>query len=159
MIRAAFARTPFTRAVRAEPAPPPHLVAGPHWLVLALALLPLVAACTPATTGGVRGHTAFAATARVETHASPQPAATVAACFRATAKFLPKSRFAPLGNGGARYTLQGFGLWFEEIDFLNVPEGSRIEVRTSGAYDAKWVAMLVRDRLEPLGACLKPKDA
>jgi hypothetical protein len=150
-----MSRDAFARAVRAEPAPPPRRVAGPHWLVLLVALLPLVSACTPAVTGGVRGHTAFAATARVETHSSPKPAADVAACFTATAKFLPNSRFVTDAGGSVHYTLSGFGLWFEEIDFLKVPEGSRIEVRTSGAYDAKWVAMLVRDRLEPLGACLK----
>lgn len=150
-----MSRDAFSRAVRAEPAPAPKLVAGPHWLVLLVALLPLVSACTPATTGGVRGHTAFAATARVETHSSAKPAAEVAACFKATATFLPKSRFVTDPSGSVHYSLSGFGLWFEEIDFLTTPEGSRIEVRTSGAYDAKWAAMLVRDRLEPLGACLK----
>jgi hypothetical protein len=149
----------FARAVRSEPAPPPKLVHGPHWLILLVALLPLVAACTPSTTGGVRGHTSFAATARVETHTSPRPAAEVAACFKATATFLPKSRFTTAADGSIHYTLAGFGLWFEEIDFTPTPDGSRIEVRTSGAYDAGWVTMLVRDRLEPLGACLKPVEA
>jgi hypothetical protein len=40
--------------------------------------------------------------------------------------------------------------------FTPAGSGSHVEIRTSGAYDAKWVTMLVRDRLEPLGVCLKP---
>ena len=144
----------FARAVRAEPSPPPRLVPGPHWLALLIAFAPLVAACTPNTVGGVRGYTAFAATAHVETHVSQHSAAAIAACFRSTARFLPESRFVTQADGSTRYTLSGHGLWFEDIRFLATPDGSRTEVRTSAAYDTKWVAMLVRDRLEPLGACL-----
>jgi hypothetical protein len=119
-------------------------------LVLAMAL----AACTPNSVGGVRGETAFAATARVETHDSPFAADAVAACFKAHARFLPKSRFEPLPGGGSRYVLAGYGLWFEEISFTPQGIGSVVEVKSSGAYDAKWIAMMARDRLEPLGACI-----
>jgi hypothetical protein len=130
---------------------------------LALALLAaqgLIVACTPSTVGGVRGYTAFDATARVETHRTPLATADVAACFRTTASFLPGSRFEPLATGGERYTLFGYGLWFEEISFRPAPEGASpgtlVEVKSSGAYDAKWTAMFARDRLEPLGHCLGP---
>lgn len=122
------------------------------WLITAI--LPLVAGCTPSHVGGVRGQTAFAATARIEIHNSRHAAADMAACFRKSAKFLPKSRFTAEPDGSARYRLAGHGLWFEEIDFMATPTGSRIEVRSSAAYDARWIARLARDRLEPLGACL-----
>jgi hypothetical protein len=144
----------FAVAIRAERAPPPQLRHGWHWLVLAAAFAPLIAACTPSTVGGVRGETAFAATARVETHDSKFAADAVAACFRKHATFLPKSRFEPLPGGGSRYILAGYGLWFEEISFTPAAGGSVVEVKSSGAYDAKWIAMMARDRLEPLGACL-----
>ena len=144
----------FAIAIRAERAPPPQFRPGWHWLAVAAALAPLIAACTPSRVGGVRGETAFAATARVETHDSAFAAGALAACFRAHAKFLPKSRFEPLPGGGSRYILAGFGLWFEAISFTPEGTGSVVEVRSSGAYDAKWIAMMARDRLEPLGACL-----
>ena len=145
---------PFAVAIRAERAPAPQLRHGWHWLVLLAAFAPALAACTPSTVGGVRGETAFAATARVETHDSAFAADALATCFRAQGKFLPKSRFLPLPGGGSRYVLQGFGLWFEDISFVPTATGSTVEVRSSGAYDAKWIAMMARDRLEPLGACL-----
>lgn len=111
-------------------------------------------ACTPSTVGGVRGYTAFAATARIERLHSARPADEVAACFRANAVFLPKSRFEKLPDGGMRYTLAGYGLWFEEMTFAPAPDGgSDIEVKSSGAYAGNWINMLVRDRLGPLGEC------
>lgn len=121
----------------------------------AVAVLASLGACTPATIGGVRGHTSFAATARVEAHASRRPADAVAACFRQTAKFLPKSRFDALPDGGQRYTLSGFGQWFEEISFRpTAGGGSTVEILTSANYAGNWVTMLARDRLEPLAACI-----
>jgi hypothetical protein len=122
----------------------------------ALVALLGLAACTPSTVGGVRGATAFAATAHVENHDSRRSATEVFECFRATAKFLPPSRFTANADGSHTYTLAGFGLWFEEVIFTPGPDGSHVSVRTSGAYDDKWIAMLARDRLEPLGACLNP---
>jgi len=73
-------------------------------LAAALALVSAAAACTPSTEGGVRGYTAFAATARVERLHSARSADEVAACFRANAEFLPKSRFERLPDGSTRYT-------------------------------------------------------
>lgn len=126
-----------------------------RWLgsaVLALAMG--ISACTPSSTGGVRGYTAFAATARVERLRSDRSADDVAACFRATARFMPKSRFEALPDGTNRYTLEGYGLWFEEITFNPATDGgSDIEVKSSGAYAGGWISMLVRDRLGPLGEC------
>lgn len=127
-------------------------------LAAALALALGAAACTPSAVGGVRGHTAFAATARVERLHSPRPADEVAACFRTNAEFLPKSRFETLPDGGTRYTLAGYGLWFEEMTFSPAPDGgSDIEVKSSGAYAGNWITMLVRDRLGPLGECANQK--
>lgn len=123
-------------------------------IAAAAILAALIAGCTPSTIGGVRGYTAFAATARVERHHSPRSAPEVAACFRTTARFLPRTRFEPMIDGGTRYVLAGYGLWFEEIVFTPGAYGSDVEVRSSGAYAGKWVTMLVRDRLEPLGRCL-----
>jgi hypothetical protein len=124
-------------------------------IILGLALLSGLAACAPSTVGGVRGYTSFAATARVETHHSKRPADTVAACFRQTATFLPKSRFDALPEGGQRYTLAGYGQWFEEISFRpDTAGGSTIEILTSANYAGNWVTMLARDRLEPLAACM-----
>lgn len=123
--------------------------------ILALAVLGgLSAGCTPSTVGGVRGHTAFLATARVERHVSAQPARVVASCFRRTAKFLPRSTFTSTPEGGVQYRLEGYGLWFEEILFTPSATGSAIEIRSSGAYAGNWVRMLIRDRLEPLGHCI-----
>lgn len=123
-------------------------------LAATLALVLGSAACTPSTVGGVRGYTAFAATARVERLHSARSADEVAACFRASAEFLPKSRFEKLPDGSTRYALAGYGLWFEEITFSPAPDtGSNIEVKSSGAYAGKWINMLVRDRLGPLGEC------
>ncbi len=130
---------------------------GRRWPAL-LALAAALAACTPSTVGGVRGETAFAATARVETHDSRFAADALAGCFRKHATFLPKSRFLALPGGGSRYVLAGYGLWFEDISFTPTPAGSVVEVKSSAAYDTKWIAMMVRDRLEPLGACLANPD-
>lgn len=124
-------------------------------LPLGLLLLGALGACTASTVGGVRGYTSFAATARVENHHSVHSADAVANCFRATAKFLPKSRFVTLPEGGQRYTLAGFGQWFEEISFRPDPRGgSAIEILSSANYAGNWVAMLAHDRLEPLAACM-----
>jgi len=122
-----------------------------------VALGGLSAGCVPSTVGGVRGYTAFLATARVERHVSAQPAPVVADCFRRTAKFLPRSTFVPTPEGGVHYRLAGYGLWFEEILFTPDATGSTIEIRSSGAYAGNWVRMLVRDRLEPLGQCIANK--
>lgn len=129
-------------------------------LVPALAVLALgglSSGCVPSTVGGVRGYTAFMATARIELHVSALPAPVVADCFRRTAKFLPRSTFAPTPEGGVHYQLAGYGLWFEEIRFTPNATGSAIEIRSSGAYAGNWVRMLVRDRLEPLGRCIADK--
>lgn len=111
-------------------------------------------ACMPSTVGGVRGYTAFAATARVEQLQSARSPDEVAACFRTNAEFLPKSRFEKRADGSTRYSLSGYGLWFEEMLFVPTPAGgSAIEVKSSGAYAGNWINMLVRDRLGPLGEC------
>lgn len=123
--------------------------------IIAGSLLAVLSACAPSTVGGVRGYTSFKATARVENHRSDRTADAVAACFRSTATFLPKSRFEPLADGGQRYTLAGFGQWFEELIFRPAADGgSNIEILTSANYAGNWVTMLARDRLEPLAACM-----
>jgi hypothetical protein len=69
------------------------------------------------------------------------------------------SQFDTLPEGGHRYTLSGFGQWFEEISFRPVPSGgSTIEILTSANYAGNWVTMLSRDRLEPLAACMAKPD-
>lgn len=128
----------------------------PGVLFLALAAIGGSATgCTPSTVGGVRGYKAFLATARVERHVSARAALDVADCFRRTARFLPKSTFTPTPEGGFRYLLSGYGLWFEEILFTPAATGSAIEIRSSGAYAGNWVRMFIGDRLEPLGRCVR----
>ncbi len=126
-----------------------------RWLApAALALLVPLAACTPSTVGGIRGETAFVATARLDSLRVEGDAPTIAACFRDTAEFLPRSRFTPIDGGGIRYTLAGYGLWFEEVRFVpQQPGGTLIEVRTSGNYDGRWMTVFSQQRLTPLMAC------
>lgn len=122
-------------------------------LMAIAASIPL-AGCTPSTVGGIRGETAFVTTARLDTLRAERDADAIATCFRDTAEFLPRSRFTPLEGGGSRYTLAGFGLWFEEVRFIpRQPAGTLLEIRTSGNYDARWMAMFSEQRLEPLLAC------
>jgi hypothetical protein len=126
---------------------------------VALALLMPLAACTPSTVGGIRGETAFVATARLDTIRAEGDAGPIATCFRNTAEFLPRSRFAPLDGGGSRYSLAGYGLWFEDIRFVpQTPTSTLIEIRTSGNYDARWMAMFSEQRLEPLMACVRQPE-
>lgn len=130
----------------------------PRALCLALLAVTLpLAACAPNAVGGIRGETAFVATARLDTLRVDRSPSAIADCFRNTGSFLPRSRFEPYGDGGSRYVLAGYGLWFEDIRFLPDPPGATlIEIRTSGNYDARWRTMFVEQRLEPLMACLPP---
>lgn len=130
-----------------------------HLTLAALMLSIPLAACTPSTVGGIRGETAFVATARLDTLRVEGDTASIATCFRDTAEFLPRSRFTPIEGGGSRYSLAGYGLWFEDIRFLpQQPGGTLIEIRTSGNYDGRWMTMFTQQRLTPLMTCAEARS-
>lgn len=118
----------------------------------ALAVLATLAACAP-NSGGVRGYTAFAATAQVTEIDADVPLQAFADCFRTRAIFLPFSTF---DQGADRfvYQLRAKDLWLEEMVVTPTKSGGITgDLRVSGIYDAGWREILERDRLPALAAC------
>lgn len=118
-----------------------------------------VAGCSTTTAGGVRGEVAFRATGDLTEFVSALPPHEVAACFERDATLLPFSKVShdPV-DGSIVYRLRYRDMWFEQIVFRSGAEGgSVIELTSSGKYDGGWTAMLVRDRLDPLGRCMGPR--
>jgi hypothetical protein len=120
-------------------------------LAVALAGLALLAACAP-NTGGVRGYTAFSATAVVTDIDAEVPLAAFAECFRTRATFLPFSTFEQ-GADRFVYRLRAEDLWLEEMIVTATSTGITGELRVSGIYDAGWQEILERDRLPALAVC------
>lgn len=119
---------------------------------IALAALASLAACAP-NSGGVRGYTAFAATAEVTEIDTEVPLTAFANCFRRSATFLPFSTFEQGGTSFV-YRLRAEDLWLEEMIVTSTPSGGTTgELRVSGIYDAGWREILERDRLPALAAC------
>lgn len=119
----------------------------------ALCLLVLAAGCA-APESGVRDPADFTARADRTTIASPRPAAEVAACFEREAAHLPGAAFAAAPDGGATYTLRGFGYTFEQALFEPNPAGgSTATVLLAPGLNARWREDFARDRLAPLRAC------
>jgi len=118
----------------------------------AFALLAALAACAP-NTGGVRGYTAFTATAQVTEIDADVTLQAFSNCFRTRATFLPFSTF---DQGADRfvYQLRAEDLWLEEMVVTPTKSGGITgELRVSGIYDAGWRDILERDRLPALAAC------
>lgn len=119
---------------------------------IALVSLAALAACAP-NSGGVRGYTAFSATANVTEIDAEVPLQAFANCFRATATFLPFSTFEQ-GPDRFAYRLRAEDLWLEEMIVTPTASGGITgELRVSGIYDAGWREILERDRLPALAAC------
>lgn len=118
---------------------------------LALACVTALTGCAP-NSGGVRGETAFNATAAVTEIDADVPLAAFARCFRTRATFLPLSKFEQDENRFV-YRLQAEDLWLEEMTVTATPSGITGELRVSGIYDKGWRDMLERDRLPALALC------
>jgi hypothetical protein len=119
---------------------------------LALAALAVLVACAP-NSGGVRGYTAFAATAEVTEIETEVPLQAFADCFRDRATFLPFSTFEQ-GVNSFVYRLRAEDLWLEEMIVTSTSSGGTSgELRVSGIYDVGWREILERDRLPALAAC------
>lgn len=119
----------------------------------AVCLLALAAGCA-APESGIRDPADFTARAERTVIASPRPAAAVAACFEREAAHLPGAAFDAAPDGGATYTLRGFGFTFEQALFEPNPDGgSTAAVLLAPGLNARWRADFARDRLAPLQAC------
>lgn len=118
----------------------------------ALATLAALAACAP-NSGGVRGYTAFSATAAVTEINADVPLQAFADCFRTRATFLPFSTFE---RGADRfvYRLRAEDLWLEEMIVTSTASGGITgTLLVSGIYDDGWREILERDRLPALAVC------
>ncbi|OYX26569.1 MAG: hypothetical protein B7Z10_02860 [Rhodobacterales bacterium 32-66-7] len=125
---------------------------SPHPNTLALLAVATLAACGP-NTGGVRGQTAFYATAVVTEIDADVPLSAFAGCFRDQATFLPLSKFEE-GEDRFVYRLRAKDLWLEEMIVTPTPTGGITgELRVSGIYDDGWREILERDRMPALIAC------
>ena len=122
-------------------------------LPAAAAALLLLAACG-ANTGGVRGYPAFRATATVTDIDARIDLATFASCFRDRARFLPFSAFERTEDRFV-YLLRADDLWLESMVVTATPDGISGEFLASGLYDDGWRAILERDRLPALAACVE----
>jgi hypothetical protein len=119
---------------------------------IALAALVALAACAP-NSGGVRGHTAFSATATVTDIDADVPLEAFARCFRTKATFLPFSSFEQSEDRFV-YRLRAEDLWLEEMIVTSAASGGITgELRVSGIYDTGWREILERDRLLVLATC------
>ncbi len=129
-----------------------HICHRPKLTVaLVLAGAAALSACAP-NSGGVRGYTAFIATAAVTEIDAPVALPEFVECFRARATFLPLSTFEQ-GNDRFVYRLRAEDLWLEEMVVTSTPTGITGELRVSGIYDAGWREILERDRLPALAFC------
>lgn len=119
---------------------------------IGLAALAALTACAP-NTGGVRGYTAFSATAVVTEIDANVSLGAFANCFRSKAAFLPFSTFEQ-GVDRFVYRLRAEDLWLEEMIVTSTASGGITgELRVSGIYDAGWREILERDRLPALATC------
>lgn len=119
-----------------------------------------VVACAAGTQVGEKSAQDFADRTEILELASPAPAAQIARCFETRARLLPLSTVTYEADLRLyRYRLKAYDLWLEEAEFSDIASGgSRVQFRYAANYDNGWRAMLERDRLAPLKACVAQKE-